>query len=96
MADLLLPKRVFPDTIDHGIIGPEGILFQTPLQVHIPGNKLNHRHLPAGIVDLIQQITLDHFFFLPQFLQRRGVDIAPFLVTVPVIAIIALLGIPWP
>ena len=65
MADLLLPKRVFPDTIDHGIIGPERILFQAPLQIHIPGDKFNHRHLPGGIVDPVHRITLNIGFLLP-------------------------------
>lgn len=65
MADLLLPKQVFPDTIDHGIMGPERILFQAPLQVHIPDDKLNHRHLTGGIVDPIYRITLNIGFLLP-------------------------------
>ena len=82
--DLLLPKRVFPDTIDHRIIGPERILFQTPLQVHIPGDKLNHRHLPGGIVNPVHRVTLNIGFLLPQFLEGLGIDIPPLLVNIGV------------
>ena len=80
-------KRIRMDAIDSGVIGPHGVLLQSSAQIDIPVHQFSHSDLAADIVDPIQQVTLDHFFLLPQFLQRGSIDIAPFLVTVPVIAI---------
>lgn len=72
-------KRVRMDAIDSGTIDPPEVFFPPSTQVDIPIHQFRCGDLAAGIVDPIRQAALDLPFFLPQFLQCRGIGTAPFL-----------------
>ncbi len=80
-------KRICMNAADCGTTGSYGVFFPSSPQIDIPAYRFGHGDLAAVIVDPIQQVTLNNFFLLPQFLRRGSIDIAPFLVAVPVTAI---------
>ena len=86
--DRLLPERVGMNPLDRRTIRPQGVLLQTPFQIHIAVNQLCHGHFTRCIVDAVRHVAPQLVLFLPQLCQGFGVNTTPFLVYIGITIVI--------